>query len=49
LEGVYGQLDEIPSFVQNRVGESYAAMSNSLSSELYQDEVKKVEAVKFTM
>jgi sphinganine-1-phosphate aldolase len=41
LEGVYGQLDEIPGFVQHRVGEAYAAMTNSLSPSLYAIEAKQ--------
>jgi sphinganine-1-phosphate aldolase len=49
LEGVYGQLDEIPGFVQNRVGEAYAAMTNSLSPSLYAAEDKPEEAARLTM
>jgi sphinganine-1-phosphate aldolase len=41
LEGVYGELPDIPSFVQERVGDYYAAINASLSPELYAESKKE--------
>ncbi len=44
--GVYGMLPEVPDFMENRIGNMYASIHNSLSPDLFEQEIKMDEGPK---